>query len=387
MPYWYWRQLKNSLALTQATTNRFDFPERGAVSGLLVRQSSVNAATLRAYDSTWNIQRQKLRLVGNGNYEILNAEARHLAAAQFFETGKMPILFLPHYTGNTQSYDLLVQFGRYLGDPQYGLMLEKFASGVQFEETNTFSPTYYTAGSDALTVWALMYKDAPADMFSGGFFKKRQILNKDAATETQYAVKLPTSNPIKQIHMFFDGDLSSNIRGSSFPSPVSNVWLGVRSREEYILDNMSAAVLSRLMAARYGLIPVTKGWAYDNSAGSGSFFETCIYHERESVISPVGSTGAAGSVLQEDMDSWQDSIARIKGRTDAGVAQSMECIIYSRGQALFGNLPLLMIDPLGPETSYLDADALKDVYVEFTESNATGNTYIVLDELEKTYPA
>ena len=386
MGYWYWRPIVSTKALTQSATNRYDMPEQGAVSALAVRLTSVNAATLRAYDTTWNIQRSKLRLVGNGNHEILNAEARHLAAMQYWETNAMPDLFLPHYSGNTQSYDILVQFGRWLGDPQYGLNLEKFTAGVQLEETNTFSSTYYTSGSDYLTVYALMYKDSGASMFTGGFFKKRQICNEDAVSRTQFAVKLPTENKLKQIHMFMEGDLSSNIRGTSWPSPINNLWLGVKSREEYILNNVPAHMLSRWMAAHFNLYPFTKGWAYDNSAGEGTHFETCIFHERESTALVMGSVGAAGSTMQEDTTSWQDSIAELKFRTDAGVAQSGEAVLHNRGKAFFGQLPLLLQDPKANESEYLDARAMKDVYVEFTEANSTGNTYIVLDELEKTYP-
>lgn len=373
----------NNKVLTQNKSNTFDFPNTGYVSGLLVHENSTNLIDLYNYDTKLNIQRSKIRVIGNGNAEIINAEARHLAAMQFYETGNMPHLGLTDAIGGVHSFDELIQFGRYLGDPEYGLILDKFSAGVEFEETNTFSPTYYTSGSDGLTVWALMRKNPESGLFGKGYFKKRQIMNKDAASETQYPVKLPTNNKLKQIHVFSDSDFSSHLRQTSAFGCTSVIWLGVKGREEYLLDNITTTQLSRLMADHFGLIAMTKGRAF-NTASSEDYFETCIYDMRESVLT---NQHASVYIVKEDGNSWLDSVCGVLSYNTSGSAVGVDAMIQSRGLALFGEVPLLMTDPIfDGEDQYLDAQAEADVYVEFTEGNSTGNTYIVLDELEKVYP-
>jgi hypothetical protein len=82
-----------------------------------------------------------------------------------------------------------------------------------------------------------------------------------------------------------------------------------------------------------------------------------------------------------------DSVADVIAMDTSGTGANRTGIIVSKGQALQGWLGLLMTDPVREdETSWLDAKALADVDVEFTEGNSAGNIYIVLDELEKTYP-
>jgi len=383
MPYWYWRPILPLTELKESVSNPFDLPERGALSGLSVHLEAKNASTLQLYPNAWALFRSKWRMVGNGNYEIINAEARHLAACAFHDMKKVPVMGLANGEGNYQTFDIPIPFGRYLGDPKYGLTLEKFGSGVQFEETNTFSTTYLSDTYSKLKVDGLFRKDPEPGLFSGGFFKKRQIVNKDAASEVQYGVKLPTANKLKQIHMFSDSDLSSYLRAASIWSVLSTVWLGVKSKEEYLIDNMGASTLSKIMANQLGLFPETKGYVR-SADGASVFWETCIGDLRESALATVHNSFYHS---QEDDGSWLDSIAEIKFSDMATSAVAGTGTIHNKGLAFMNMLPLLGIDPLADETEYLDADKMKDVYVEFTEGNSAGNIFIVLDELQKSYPS
>lgn len=370
------------MVLDESTKNKFDFPSKGMISGLLIHRNSTNAQTLSSYNLPWGFQRAKDRIIGNGNVEIASLEERHLLGIDLWETGKTPNLGLTQGSGHIQSSDLLLQFGRFMGDTKYGLDLGKFGAGVEFEEENTFSTTYYTDASSYLTVWALMRKDAEAGLFSGGYLRKRQITNKDAASATQYKVKMPTENKIRQIHMFSEEDFSSYLRATSGLTTLQTVWLGVKSKEEQILDNMGCTQLSRFLASYYGLQPITKG--YWSDPGSSTHFETCIHDLRESVLT---TNHANNNVAKEGGSSWLDSVADVIAFDMAGTATGSTGIIVSKGQALSGWLGLLMTDPVkDDETTWLDAKAMADVDVEFTEGNSAGNIYIVLEELEKTYP-
>ena len=386
MAYWYWRPLKTDWVLAQATSDKFVLPEKGMLSALMIRLQSTLAAEISNYNNPYPMQRITLRVLGNGTKEIVDLRGRQLQAMNFWDTGEMPLDLLNVLIGSVIPQYAFIPFGRYIGDPRYGLDLSRFAAGVEFEETNTFQSTKYTANSDKLTVWGLFRKDPEAGLFEGGYLKKRQILNKDAKTETQYPVKLPTRNKLRQINMFTEPDLDASTylpKTGPFTN-LNNFWLGVKSREEYIYDNLSASYFARLMHQMYHRRPHTRIWCGAKGAAD-RVIDTMIYERTLSHVTPCGSaTAYITGVLNTTM--WERCEIPLVF-TDAGAATSCNCYLSSNGILYHGHFPLLMQDPLSGEEDWLDAKAMADVYIEVTEAASLGNWYIVLDELQKTYPS
>jgi len=382
MPYWYWRNLKNAWAVDENTTNRFDLPERGAVSGLRIQVQQRNTSDLdNAYDNPYPVQRISLRILGNGNYEILNVRGRQLEAMNFWETGHMSKLLLWELRNLDLTEELFVPFGRFMGDPKYGLILEKFGAGVQFEETNTWDTTYVTDTYQKYTIDALMRKDPEPGLFSGGFLRKRQVTNKAAKSETQYGVKLPTENKLKQIYMFTEPSLTSNLPTTVPFTELQTLWLSIKSKEEYLIDSMAASRLAYLIHQLYGRVAQTEGLTGDTA--STHYCDTKIY-ERQGTNSMVYNTTAG--FLVEDAATNLERILKLYSKDTSGNAAGRQSYWAARGICPHGLIPLLLQDPMSDETEWLDALASKDVYVEFTEGVSTGNIYIVLDELQKSYP-
>jgi len=382
MGYWYLRNLKKDWALNEGTTNKFDLPERGHLSGLLVRYETDNEENLVAYDNPFLMQRTDIRVVGNGNVEIINLRGRMLEAMNFWEMGVMPDLNLCMWDANAQHSYFYIPFGRYIGDPKYGLILEKFSAGVAFEDNNTFSTSYYQDGESKVSVWAVMRKDPEAGLFAGGFFKKRQIINKSCATETQYGVKLPTDNKLKQIYMFDDPGLSSNVDQTVMISHLTKLWLSIKSKEEYILTNEDVDDYMRQIYHMYKRKARTQIIGISN-VGS-EFCDTTIFNRFTSMAIPCTTTKTFARLLAER---WQERVEKVYLYDNDGTQQSTTYYLHAQGVGYHGMVPLLMIDPIPKiEEELLDAKEKEDVYVEFTEGASTGNIYIALDELQKTYP-
>lgn len=383
MGYWYWRQLKNGWAVDENTTNKFDLPETGYVSGLAIQLYNTNETTLSSYPRPYPIQRvTKLRIVGNGNFEIVNCEARHLQAMNFWDFDSPVEGQYSQIDTHFQRNFWYVPFGRYLRDPKYGLILEKFAAGVEFEETNDVSTTYYTDGATKYNIFALMRKNPEAGLFSGGYLKKRQIINKDTASESQYAVKLPTQAKLKQIHIFSEPDLSSYVDATSPTTNVQYIWLGVKSREEYILNNVRSIDWANHIHLLRGKLAETHVMANTAESGGLSYVDTMIYRRFNTVVCGINVSSADRTAIA-DFNSDR-RICKVWGFS-GGTAAAIDVQAYNTGIMLHGDIPLLDIDPLSDETEWFDAKANADVYVEVTEGASTGNWYIVLDELEKSY--
>lgn len=385
MSYWYWRPLKTAWELDEATTNRLDMPGQGALSGLAIQTHVINvAAGLVDVDNPWPIQHHtKVRVVGNGNVEIVNTRAKYLQAMYCWDQDIDPDGYYVQSGGLYQRNFWYIPFGRYFGDMKYGLSLEKFVSGVQFEETNDISTSDYQDTYSQLEVYGLFYKNPGANMFPGGFLRKREIVDKDTAAATQYAVKLPTINRIKQIHIFSEPDLSSHLDATAATTNVQYVWLSVKSRDEYLINNMRSIDLVNNIATVMNRKFRTGVQVHAGATAGLAYADTMLYRRFPSTITPVA---AAVADLAPVIDFGDRRIIKTWVQAaGSGVGGSVSNVL-SQGHMLHGDIPLLIQDPMADETEWLDSNTLKDVYVEVTEGASSGDWRIVLDELEKGVP-
>lgn len=383
-PYWYWRALKNAWPMDESATNRFDLPEQGALSGLAIHISTLTELPLYNYVDAFPVERTSMRIVGNGNFDIINAAGKQLHAMNFIDSGIMPQENLTGVDGEYMDQYLYLNFGRYLGDPKYGLWLDKFAAGVQFEETNTFSTTYYVDGYTKYTIYGLFRKNPEASLFSGGFLRKRQILNKNAASETQYGVRLPTENKLRQIHLFSVPACTSGAMTTTWWNEMLRIWLSIKSREEYIMENELSYDHMRFI---YDYLQrkadtFVRAQAYS----SGPYMDTMIDEKHTAAL--TGMYPATAHYVCSDTATDTTRYQRYYAFDSSGTSYNTPLVgIRSSGLMLHGNLPLLTQKPDTDETEWLDAKLNKDVYVEVTENVSTGTWQIVLDELEKMYPS
>ena len=386
MPYWYWRPLKTGWSLDEATTNRLDLPEQGALSGLAIQTHTINAAAgLVDQDNPWPIQHHtKVRVVGNGNIEIINLAAKRLQAITCWDWDEDPVGYYVQSGSLYQRNFWYIPFGRYLADMKYGLDLGKFTSGVQFEETNDITTAYYQDTYTQLEIFGLFYKGAGASMFPAGYLRKREIVDKDTASETQYAVKLPTNNRLKQIHLFSEPDLSSHVDATSAVTNVHDIWLSIKSRDEYIINDMRSIDFVNHIHTAMNRKFRTGVQVHAGATAGLAYADTMLYRRFPSTITPVA---AAVADLAPVIDFGDRRIIKTWVQAaGSGVGGSVANVL-SEGHMLHGDIPLLLQDPMSDETEWLDAAAMKDVYVEVTEGASTGNWLIILDELEKAVPA
>lgn len=383
-PYWYWRNIVSSRDVEESTTDRFDLPEQGAVSGLHITLQARNAVDLdNAVDLPYPTEEfSQIRLVGNGNFELVNAQARMIEAMNFWETGNMSRKLLWTLRGIDLSEEIYIPFGRYLGDPMYGLKLENFASGVQFESTNTYDTTSWTDDYTKITVDALMRKNPEGNLFSGGFLRKRVVKDKTAATETQFGVKLPTDNKLKQIYIFSQPAYSSHLLATTPFAEVSRLWLSIKSREEYIWNNQIFGSIAYYMHQLYDRVAHTEGLTGDQSATH--YCDTKIAERQGTAVAMYNTT--AGFIV-EDAATNLERIAKMLTKDTSGTGAGRQMYWNAWGIAPHGMVPILMQDPASDDSQWMDAAVNKDVYVEATEGVSTGHWYIVLDELEKQYPS
>jgi len=383
MGYWYWRNLWNAESVDENTTNSLDLPEKGYLSGLRIHVQQRNTSDLdNAYDNPYPTQRISIKILGNGNFEIINLRGRQLEALNFWDSGHMSRNLLWTLRDIDLSEELLIPFGRYLGDPKYGLILDNFKAGVQFQETNTWDTDYVTDTYQKYTIDALFRKNPESELFSGGFLRKRQVADESAAARTQHGVKLPTDNLLRQIHVFTEPSLTSHLPTTVPFTELSTLWLSILSKQEYLINNMNLSNLARYMYQHFGRLARTEGLTGDTSATH--YCDTKIYERRNTGAFMFNTTAG---FLVEDAATNLERILKLYTKNTSGTAAGQQAYWNAEGICPHGLIPLLLQDPMSDESAWLDAKAQGDVYVEGTEGVSTGHWYIVLDELQKTTPS
>jgi len=382
--YWYWRALKKAWVLNEGTTNKLPLPERGHLSGIAIHSACLNKTKHDTQDRPYPIQRHtKFRILGNGNFEIINASGPHLKAVECWNDDVDPKGFYSQISTHYQRNYLTLPFGRYMGDEKYGLILEKFEAGVEFEETNDYNIVNWTDTKQTLDLYGLFRKRPEADCFAEGFFRKRVIIEKDTANEVEYGVKLPTLNKLKNIYLFSEGDVASGVETGIPIDSAKYIWLTAKSKEELIIDNARNREFCYFQHNHYGRLFRTHV-TYAGGADGSTFVDSMIYRGYCKSGIPHGPVVADDSVMTIGGDTRIKDVYGLR----AGVG-SANCFgeVDFNGIALHGLTPLLVVDPYAEEDDYLDAGELKDVYVAITEGNNTGTWWVVLDELQKFYPS
>lgn len=383
--YWYWRGLKKAWVLNFSTTNKLPLPERGHLSGIAIHSVCKNAVKLDKYSDAYPIQRHtKFRVIGNGNFEIVNASGKHLKSIECWNDNVDPKGMYDQGMSKNQRNFITIPFGRYMGDEDYGLILENFAAGAELEETNNYVTTHFTEDESKLDVYGLFRKRPEPTCMAKGFLRKRVIIEKDTQAEVEYAVRMPTLNKIRQIHLFSEADRDAHGLDKAPPIYCADyVFLTTKSKEELILNNVRNRELCYWQHNHFGRLFHTHVSSMGGTDGL-SYVDSMIY--RGHMTGGIPHMPAVGdhSVTTSGGDR---RIKLVWWRTGATGALNVGGETDFEGIALHGHTPLLVIDPYAEEDDYLDADELKDVYVAITEGSAKyGTWWIVLDELQKFYP-
>jgi len=213
--------IREGVTMTRGQTYRIDLPESGLLSALFLKLSApcTNGATLA--DELWRLQDHltTLEVIGNGATVIKSADWKNFAYLHFLRNKVTPLGAWRNYATNTQFEYLMVLFGRYLFDPDYGLDLSRWDS-VEFKLTNTSSSTYH--GSDITASIMAAYQRDHAGGFRGYLRTEKWREWTTVANETQYLV-LPTEYPIAGIYLRALPDTTSGATDTSFENLMYDI--------------------------------------------------------------------------------------------------------------------------------------------------------------------
>ena len=195
--FWQREYIREAISMTLNATYRLDLPQQGNLGSILFRISGSQASGYGQSGGDWRIidEISKLEIILNGASICKSLTGYQVQALAVYDQGIMPPSTWRNYATNTQFCYLLLNFGRFLHDPEMGLDLSRF-SNVELRLTNTATSSDF---SD-LTVSVLgeYLRDAPAGAFPGYVRSEEWRQWTVVQDETKY-LDLPTDFPIRRV--------------------------------------------------------------------------------------------------------------------------------------------------------------------------------------------
>lgn len=224
--YKQFEYLRESVTMTRGQTYRIDLPETGLLSGLFLKLSAPCTSGATLADALWRLQDHlgTLEVIANGATIIKSLDWQNLAHIHALRQGVTPLGAWRNYATNTQFEYLLVLFGRFLGDPEYGIDLANF-DNVEFRLTNASSATYH--GSDiSASILQCYMRDMP-----GGFRGHiRSEIWREWTTvqdETKYFV-LPTEYPFSGVYLRCVPSTTSGVPDTGFANLADDIDMSIQ---------------------------------------------------------------------------------------------------------------------------------------------------------------
>jgi len=373
--YWQREYLRENVTMTRGETYRVDLPRSGLLGSLLFRISAAGVSGAFAQKAFTRIIDfiTKVEVIANGAIPIKSLTGSEIAGIMAFDQGIAHPDYWHQYATGTRWCHLLLNFGRFLKDPAFGLDLSRF-DNVELRITNNASSTYY--GEDfSLSILQYLLRDAPGGAF-GGYFRTEEWRSwTTVADETKY-LELPTELPVRRVFLQAIPDLDSN---ELFETGMWN-----------LADDLE-------FTTRTGTIRVYKGglddlmwenaWAYGHEwLTSPQIYGDADYGKYVGLGYVLSMAGIAGT---QD-GAVASAPPTIEGRRTDGTQKPeayeadtlIECI--ARGLAP-ENMAVFRFDQPDDRGSYLDVAANRavqlDVHTRNASSAADGEINVVLDRL------
>lgn len=189
--------VREGVAMALNDTFKLDLPEHGLLSGILLRISGNQISGYGQGAHDWRIidEISKIAVLLNGATICKSLTGYQAQALAFYDQGVLPPGSWRNYATNTQFEYILINFGRYLGDPDFGLDLSRF-DNVELQITNTATSSDFTSFS--VSVQGLYLRAAPSGQFKG-YMRTEEWRSWTTVSDEWKYNDLPTEHLIRRV--------------------------------------------------------------------------------------------------------------------------------------------------------------------------------------------
>src|SRR5574341_368704 len=189
--------VRENVVMSLNETYKLDLPEHGLLTSLLIRISGNQISGYGQGAHDWRIidEISKIAVLVNGATVCKSLTGYQAQALAYYDQGVLPPGSWRNYATNTQFEYMLLNFGRYMGDSDFGLDLSRFAN-VELQITNTATAADFT--SLTVSVLGIYLRGTQAGQFKGYLRTEEWRSWTTVADETKYN-DLPVEHIIRRI--------------------------------------------------------------------------------------------------------------------------------------------------------------------------------------------
>ena len=195
--FWQREYLRRSVNLPLNNTFQVDLPANGNLGSIMLYVSGVQLGALGIAAKKWRIcdYISKIEIIGDGSEVIKSITGKQAQALGFLDQGIVSPDMLRNYATNSQRAYFVINFGRFLKDFDYGLVLEKF-NNVELKITNDAIATEFS--SLACDIMCYYLRDVSTSQFKGCMYTEVWRDYVPVASEIKY-LEMPTNWLIRRI--------------------------------------------------------------------------------------------------------------------------------------------------------------------------------------------
>jgi len=230
-------ELYYELGLDNTGTKIIDLKTTDPVSAIRLKFAGTNGASYNKENRMDDVI-TKIEIV-DGSDQIFSLNMKQAQAFQFYNTGKTPRIIIEERGGGSVAEDVLLQFGRYLYDPEYYLDLTKFTNPqlkitTDEDAVRALGATGFLTGTFKVTVNLHVIEEGAAA--AKGFFMYKELYAFTSATSGDEHVPLPRD------FMYTAILLRAYVAGNDASENISNIKLSCDAGKFIPLDKKTAHI-------------------------------------------------------------------------------------------------------------------------------------------------
>jgi len=196
--FWQKEYLRQAIRMTLNSTYQLDLPENGILGSLLIKVEGANVNLHGVAADAWRVLDNitKMEIILNGATICKSLRGDAVQALAFYDNGiPAPDIWRQQGT-ETQYCYFLINFGRHLYDPRYGLDLSKFAN-VELKVTNNAALATEFSYLDISILAIYMREGAAGGPL--GYMRSETWREWTTVQDSTEYLDIPTEHPIRRI--------------------------------------------------------------------------------------------------------------------------------------------------------------------------------------------
>ena len=374
--WWQVRKLRDSATFSVQSTYRLDLPEYGFLSALMLQISGDEVSDFSIDGGSWRIidYITKVEVVLNGSTVCKDLTGQQAQALTFYDQNMPALDTWRNYGSNTQFCNILVNFGRYLHDPDYGLDLGKY-DNVELRVTTTATTSQFASGF-SITVNGIFLMPQGSSR-SLGFLRSETWRTWTTVQDEWQYFELPSEHLIRRIMMqaIPAYDSTTKLADTQFTNCLYDVQHYLKTGEVVVYDGRMSDLV-RINAYDYGQYVITHPHIYVNADKA---VPIGVGVPDAHIFQPAAYGGSAEtSIASLTAGLTADTVA-----FESGVGSGPdEGIVIGRG---YHNTAMLRHDAISDPLTWLDPATNRTVLLNLHTRNSSSadnaTASVVLDRL------